>query len=153
MNHMNKTTVPHTISALKQKLSAQQAQALRLDKLLRLQTLVESFSESCPECSQTNKQLQAFSRTITAMDPANKAHQKQCRTLVLTITRHLARKHHMIQQGFYISIGISIGIGVGCGINCGSLAGTIAGSCAAIITGVIVGIYIESRARKQKRII
>lgn len=141
------------IDPLKNTLSEKDYKKYKLRFLLCLAERVTQFSHECGQCQPFQQDISTLSQDISNLiQLADKERTKSYFKSLDKITNHLQKEHKLVKEGYYI--GIWMGIGTALGLPFGIPFGNIAiGIPIGIAIGAAIGSYLDSKARKEGRII
>lgn len=127
---------------------------LDLKKQRRAIDRLVSFSDECPACELYLHNLKHL--LMQFADPAGTQNRKALRAYnrrVNEITAHMLKQHHLIPEGYFLSIymtfGISIGVLLGLTVFDNLALGLPLGTC----VGVAIGAGLDADAKKKQRTI
>ena len=153
------------ISELKDRLSPSSQRRYKLSLFIRVTRRVAGFSPDCEECRSLKSQITELSEGLIYSPPMTPTEYGNYLTTIKSITRHLKRKHRLVDENQYIKRFVSIGAAFGLslvmsglvlinfGITVLVLSMTLPALVIRIISGYAVGYLLDQRAKKQNRVI
>jgi len=125
-------------------------------KLRLLLCIAERVARFYPECGQ----CQIFQQDISTLvqDIGNltqlpdKDRKKSYFKTIDNITKHLQKQHKLVNEGYYIGIGMAIGSGIGVALGA-ALEKVGGGIPIGVGTGLAIGTALDAKAKKDDRIL
>jgi len=141
IDHLKETSDRHTYRRYK------------IDMLKCLSNRIEQYSSQCGQC-------QMFKQDITTLvqDASNLAQmpskegRKQYFKSMNNIIGHFQKQHKLVNEGYYIGIGIAIGTSIGVAIGA-AMDNVGSGIPIGVGIGVAIGSVLEAKAKKEDRIL
>jgi uncharacterized protein YcfJ len=129
-----------------------EAKRYKLDLLQRVARRVAGFSSECGNCQIFQQQITQFVRDLANLSLLSDAARKEYSRSMKRMVKHLQSQHKLVTPGQNIGIWIAIGsvIGVALGAAIETLG---AGIPVGVAIGLIIGGYLDSRAKKEGRVI
>jgi len=132
--------------------SPKESKKFRINLLFRIITRLKDFSDSCPECRTFLPEMEKFSFESAKLKLASKDDLKHYFKRIDAVVKHLREKHKLITQDE--NTGIWLGIGVALGTSVGVSTDNIGvGVALGISLGIAIGKSLDSKAKKENRII
>jgi hypothetical protein len=153
------------ISELKDQLSPLGQRRYKLSLLIRVTRRVAGFSTDCEECRRLKSQITGLSEDLICSPQMTPEEYGNYLTTIKSITKHLKRKHRLVDEKQYIKRFVSIGAAFGLslvmsglvlinfGITVLVLSITLPALVIRVTFGYAVGYLLDKRARKQGRVI
>ena len=153
------------ISELKDRLSPLGQRRYKLSLFIRLTRRVAGFSTDCEECRSLKSQITELSEDLTYSPQMSSKEYGDYLTTIKSITKHLKRKHRLVDEKQYIKRFVSIGAAFGLslvmsgyvlinfGITVLVLSITLPALVIRVVFGYVVGYLLDKRAKKQGRVI
>jgi hypothetical protein len=141
------------IDQLKGALSDKDYKKYKLHQLLCLAERVAQFYPVCVECQIFQQDLSALIQDIgNLIELPDKNRHKSYLNGINKITRHLQKQHKLVDEGYYMGIGMAIGSGVGValGVALEQIGGGIP---IGIGTGLAIGAALDAKAKREGRIL
>jgi len=153
------------ISELKDRLNPLGQRRYKLSLFLSITKRVTSFSTDCEECRNLRNQITELSKNLICSQQMTPKEYGNYMTTIKSITKHLKRKHRLVDEKQYVKRFVSIGAAFGLslvmsgyvlisyGINVLVLSITLPALIMRVISGYAVGFLLDRRAKKQGRVI
>ena len=153
------------ISELKDRLSPLGQRRYKLSLFIRVTRRVAGFSTDCEECRSLKSQITELSEDLIYSPQMTPKEYGNYLTTIKSITKHLKRKHRLVDEKQYIKRFVSIGAAFGLslvmsgfvlinfGITVLVLSITLPALVIRVIFGYAVGYLLDNRAKKQDRVI
>lgn len=153
------------ITELKDRLSPSGQRRYKLSLFIRVTRRVASFSTHCEECRSLKSQITKLSEDLIYSPQMTPKEYGNYLTTIKSITKHLKRKHRLVDEKQYIKRFVSIGAAFGLalvmsgyvlinfGITVLVLSITLPALVIRVIFGYAVGYLLDKRAKKQDRVI
>ena len=150
---------------LEDRLSPLGQRRYKLSLLIRATGRVADFSTDCEECRSLKSQVAELSEELIHSPQMTPKERRNYLTTIKRITKHLKRKHGLVDEKQYVKRFISIGAAFGLslvmsgyvlinfGINVLVLSITLPALVIRVMLGYAVGYLLDRRARKQGRVI
>jgi len=141
------------VGELSNTLSGKDYRKYKLDLLLCIAQRVDGFFSECPQC-------QAFRQDITTLTQdagnvvqiADRESRKAYFKAINSIIGHLQRQHKLVTEGYYM--GICMALGAGLGVALGTAMDYIgSGIPIGVGVGVVIGVALDTKAKKEGRIL
>lgn len=134
-------------------LSEKEYKKYKLRLLLCLAERVAQFSHECGQCQMFQQDISTLVQDVgNLIHLTDKQRQKVYFKSMDKITNHLQKQHKLVNEGYYMGIGIAIGSGIGV-----ALGATLEQFGGGIPIGVGIGLAIaaalDAKAKKEGRII
>ena len=133
-------------------LSQKESKKYKLDLLLRLSARVDGFSNQCGQCQLLQQDMSRLIQDLSYLAQWSKEKRKDYFKKINNITKHLQKHHKLVNEGYYLGIGIAIGIGIGAALGA-ALGNPGIGPAIGIALGVAIGKYLDNKAKKEGRVI
>ena len=141
------------ISQHKDWLTQKDYKKYKLDLLLRLSARVDDFSNQCGQCQLLQQDMSRLIQDLSYLiQMPNKEKRKSYFKTINNITKHLQKQHKLVNEGYYMGIGIAIGVGIGAALGA-ALGNPGIGPAIGIALGVAIGKYLDNKAKKEGRVI
>lgn len=126
---------------------------LKLALLERMVKRLDKYKEECAECQDYHENMDKILSTIASyIENPSKEKLKNYEKEKEDIIKHFKQDHELVEEGYYLQIGISIGISFG--LLFGTLMDTIPiGMLFGISIGTGIGSHLDSVAKKEGKII
>ena len=153
------------ISELKDRLSPLDQRRYKLSLFIRVTRRVAGFLTDCEECRSLKSQITGLSEALIYSPQMTPKAYENYLTIIKSITRHLKRKHRLVDEKQYIKRFVSIGAAFGLslvisgfvlinfGITVLVLTITLPALVIRVIFGYAVGYLLDKRAKKKGRVI
>ncbi len=158
-------SISRGISAVKDRLGPIGRRRYTLSLFMRATRRVAGFSTDCEECRSLKSQNTELREGLTFSSQMTHREYRNCLTAIKSITKHLKRKHRLVDENHYIKRFVSIGAAFGLplvmsgyvlinfGITVLVLSITLPALITRVILGYAVGYLLDRRAKKQGRVI
>jgi hypothetical protein len=145
--------IKRQINLLKDTLSERTYKKYKLRLLLCLAERVTEYSHECGQCQIFQQDISALSQDVgNLVHVADKERQKSYFKAMGKVTNHLQKQHKLINEGYYMSIGIAIGSGIG--VALGTILEQFGGGIPiGVGIGLAIGAALDAKARREGRII
>ena len=141
-----------TINSYRDTLTEKEAKKYKLDFLLRVAGRVDQFSEECGRCQIFQQEITQLLQDLGNLSLLSKGARQSYGRAIKNMVKHLQHDHKLITAGHYVGLGTSIGTGLGVAI--GAAMGNVGGGIPiGMAIGVAIGIYLDSKAKKEGRVI
>jgi len=140
------------INSFKETFSKKEAKKYKLDLLLRVAGRVADFSAECGRCQIFQQDITQLIQDLGNVSLLAKEARRGYGRTIKNIVKHLQHEHKLVTRGQNVGLWISIGTGIGVAIGAGmdSVGGGIP---IGIAIGVVIGGYLDSKAKKEGRVI
>ncbi|MFC1955811.1 hypothetical protein ACFLWZ_04705 [Chloroflexota bacterium] len=141
------------VNMLKDTLSEKYFKKYKLYLLLCLAERVTQFYDECGQCQIFQQDLSALIEDVGNLTQlADKERQKSYFKSMDKITNHLQKQHKLVNEGYYMGIGIAMGsgIGVALGVALEQIGGGIP---IGVGIGLAIGAALDAKAKKEGRIL
>ena len=124
-----------------------------LNLLLGVAERLDEFHATCGQCQLYQQEMSSLANNLgNLIQLDNKERRKAYLQSLNGMVKHLQKQHKLVTEGYYTGIGLAIGAGIGAAL--GPLSDKIgAGLPIGIGIGMAIGAALESKARKEGRII
>ena len=141
------------ISQHKDWLTKKDHKKYKLDLLLRLAARVDTFSNQCGQCQLFQQDISRLIQDLSYLTqmPDKEKHKGYLKK-INDITKHLQKQHKLVNEGYYMGIGMAIGGGVGVVMGI-ALDNPGIGPVGGIALGAAIGKYLDNKAKKEGRVI
>jgi len=140
------------IDSYQDTLTKKEAKKYKLDFFLRIAGRVAGFSEECGRCQIFQQEITQHVQNLGNLSLLSQGTRQNYGRAIKNMVRHLQQDHKLITKGHYVGLGTSIGTGLGVAI--GAAMGNVgSGIPIGIGIGVAIGIYLDSKAKKEGRVI
>ncbi len=158
-------SISKEVSELKDRLSPLGQRRYKLSLFIRVTRRVAGFSTDCEECRSLKSQITKLSEELIYSPQMIPQEYGNYLTTIKSITRHLKRKHRLVDEKQYIKRFVSIAAALGLslvmsgfvlinfGITVLVLSLTLPALVIRVIFGYAVGYLLDNRAKKQDRVI
>ncbi len=121
--------------------------------LLCVADRTDEFSDMCGQCQIFKQDISTLVTDISYLvQTGDKDKRKSHVKKIDTIVSHLQKQHKLVAEGYYTGIAIAIGAGVGAALGAATdIIG--AGIPLGIGAAVAIGIALDSRAKRENRIL
>ena len=141
------------ISQHKDWLTQKDYKKYKLDLLLRLSARADDFSNQCGQCQLLQQDIATLTHDLSYLiQMSDKEKRKGYLKKINDITKHLQKQHKLVNEGYYLGIGIAIGTGIGVTLGI-ALDNPGIGPVIGIGIGVAIGKYLDNKAKKEGRVI
>ena len=140
------------VESLKARLGAD-ARDYHLDRFLKMNRRVDEFAPTCPKCRLFQPEIERMLRDLAADAPQILKEQKRAFLGGMeAILSHLKKTHGRISEGQ--NVGLWLGIGALVGVALGAaLKNPVIGVPIGVILGLVIGVALDSRAKKEGKVI
>ena len=140
------------INNYKDRFDAKAYKKNKLELLLRVSWRVDGFSQDCSECPHYQDDITKLVKNLGDPVSSTKKDRKKNSKVINLIIEHLKKHHKLVSEGHYVGMAVGLGLvfGASLGITFGNLT---FGAAFGLIIGVVIGNMLDSRAKKQGRII
>ncbi|MFC2032305.1 hypothetical protein ACFLUS_02915 [Chloroflexota bacterium] len=145
--------IKRQITLLKDTLSEKDYKKYKLPLMLCLAERVTQFYDECGQCQILQQDISALTQDVGNLTQlADKERQKSYFKSIDKITNHLQKQHKLVNEGYYMGIGIAIGsgIGVALGVALEQIGGGIP---IGVGIGLAIGAALDAKAKKEGRIL
>lgn len=141
------------IYQLKDTLSDKDYKKYNLRQLLCLAERVAQFYPVCVECQSFQQEISASIQDIgNLIQLPDNNRQKSYLNKISNITKHLQKQHKLVDEGYYMSIGIAIGTGFGVALGA-AMQQIGAGIPVGVGIGLAIGAALDAKAKREGRIL
>lgn len=138
---------------IKKQIEPKLVRRLKLDLLERIVIRLEDYSKACDECKGYLNYIENdISKIKDNLDILKKESLKDYSRKVKTITKHLKKKHKLVEEGEYLSLYISFGLMFGVAIG-SALDNVALGPAFGLSIGAAIGVSLDANAKKEGRVI
>ena len=157
--------IAEEISKLKDRLSAIDQSRYKLSLFLRMAERVACFSDDCEGCQDLRTKITGLKEDLICSQQMTPEEYGNYRTTIKGITRHLKRKHRLVDERQYIKRFVSASVALGLslimfgyillsfGITVLVLSITLPALILRVIFGGTIGYLLDKRAKRQGRVI
>lgn len=141
------------LNLLKDTLSERDYKKYKLRLLLCLAERVTQFFDECGKCQIFQKDISALIQDVgNLVQLSDKQRQKSYFKSMDNITNHLQKQHKLVNEEYYMAIGIAIGAGFGValGVAFEQIGGGIPIGAG---IGLAIGAALDAKAKKEGRIL
>ena len=153
MNQKQTRTIMKKISEIKEKHTKREVQDLELDKAERIAGHLDALSPKCTDCRNYLEELKKETVNLAVLNELDSKTILNYREFLQTISNHLKEKHEMVQEGTGTSLGIAIGVAVGVALGLSVFNNIAVGIALGLAVGLSLGAGIDSRAKKNGKMI
>ncbi len=143
------------ISEKKMYIDKKQIKYYRLDLVERITKRLASFYDECKECADFIGKLEGYVDTIGTN--ADKQTKREYDKYLNIIISHLASKHKLVNENYYMSIYMPIGMMFGMAFGAVGIIGESSnmgiGISIGLCIGVALGVSQDTKAKKDGRVI
>jgi len=144
--------ITEKIGTHRDNLSQKEAKKYKLDLLLRVARRIAEFSPECGPCQIFQEQISQLIHDLSNLSLFSRQTRRHYSKTINKMVKHLQQHHKLVTPGQNVGLWIAIGSGIGVAI--GAVMGTFgAGIPIGIAIGVAIGSYLDSKARKEGRVI
>ena len=141
------------ISLYKDTLSEKDYKKCKLHLLLCLAERVAQFSPECGQCQMFQQDIATLAQDVgNLIHLADKPGQKSYFRSMDKISNHLQKQHKLVNEGYYMGIGIAIGSGIGVALGA-ALEQFGGGIPIGVGIGLAIGAALDAKAKKEGRIL
>ena len=145
-------TIATGVESLKARLG-RDAQDYHLDRFLKIARRVDEFEPDCPKCRLIPPQMDQMLRDLAANAPQILKEQKRYFLgQMQDIMSHLRKTHGLIGEGENVGVWLGIGAAIGLALGAG-LSNPAIGIPIGVALGLIVGTALDSKAKREGRVI
>ena len=142
-----------TIHSYQSTLSKKEQKKYKLDLLERLSRRVAEFSPQCGECQIYQQEISAYLGELGNLSQMrDKTRLKYYTKKLNRMVKHLQSQHKLVPQGHNVGIWTAIGTAIGVAIGAG-MESVGMGIPIGTAIGVAIGMLLDSRAKKEDRVI
>ncbi len=143
------------ISDKKMYMDKKQTTYYRLELVERITNRLVAFYDECKECSDFISRLESYIDTIEIN--TDKQTNREYHKYLNTIISHLASKHKLVDENYYMSIYMPIGMMFGMAFGAVGIIGDSSnmgiGIGIGLCIGVALGVSQDAKAKKDGRVI
>ena len=137
----------------KDTLSEKEYKKYKLRLLLCLAERVAQFSHECGQCQMFQQDISTLVQDVgNLIHLTDKQRQKVYFKSMDKITNHLQKQHKLVNEGYYMGIGIAIGSGIGVALGA-ALEQFGGGIPIGVGIGLAIGAALDAKAKKEGRIL
>jgi hypothetical protein len=153
------------IGDLKSRLNPSETRKYKIPMLLRISDRVAEYCAECQQCRQFKGQIARLIENLYDASPMTDAARKDHLKTIDIITRHLKKKHRLIEERHYLKRFVSIAVAGGIsliafgymllsfGITLLVIGITLPALFVRLIFGYTLGFFMDRRAKKKGRVI
>ena len=82
----------------------------------------------------------------------NKENRKSYLKQIKSLVKHLQKEHKLVTEGQYMGIGLAIGVGIGAAVGA-ALDNPSIGTAIGVAIGIAIGRYLDTKAKKEGKVI
>lgn len=128
-------------------LNEKQIKKYKIEMLLRIVQHIERFSANgCKECDNLKDNLNDL---ILFLENQNELDPKQYKETFKLVIKHFVKKHGLLEEGTYLSLGMAYGLIFGAALSSFFQMAIALG----MLFGLIIGISLDNKMKKQDRVI
>ncbi|WP_458412971.1 hypothetical protein ACNQFZ_19490 [Schinkia sp. CFF1] len=124
-----------------------EAQKYKVGILARVVQRLHQFSQDgCTECESLKENINEM---LLFLEQKNEIGVKQYKLIFRTTSKHLVKKHALVEEGYYLSLC------AGYGLLFGAVLSTLYDFAIAfgILIGIVVGLKLDEKAKKEDKVI
>jgi len=141
------------ITVYEDTLNEKEYKKYRLRRLVCLAERVAQFSPECGQCQMFQQDIATLVQDVGSLiHLTDKPRQKVYFRSMDKITNHLQKQHKLVNEGYYMGIGIAIGSGIGVALGA-ALEQFGGGIPIGVGIGLAVGAALDAKAKKEGRIL
>ena len=146
-------SIKKQITLLKDTLSERDYKKFKLRLLICLAERVTQFYGECGQCQIYQQDISVLIQDVgNLVQLADKERQKSYFKSIDKVTNHLQKQHKLVNEGFYLGIGISLGSGIG--VALGAALEQIGGGIPiGVGIGLALGAALDAKAKKEGRLL
>lgn len=146
-------SITKQIDLLKNTLSEKNYKKYKLRLLLCIAERVTQFYPVCGQCQIFQQDITTLVQDIGNLTQLpDKNRQKSYFKTIDNITRHLQKQHKLVNEGYYIGIGMAIGSGIGIALGA-ALEKVGGGIPIGVGVGLAIGAALDAKAKREGRIL
>lgn len=141
------------IGLLKDTLGDKGYKKYKLPLLLCVAERVTQFYPQCGQCQIFQRDISGLIQDIVSLTQfPDKDRQKSYFNTIRRIVQHLRKQHKLVNEGYYMGIGIAIGSGLG--VALGAAMRQVGGGIPiGVGIGLAIGAALDAKAKKEGRIL
>lgn len=140
------------INSYQNTLPEKEAKRFKLDLLRRVAGRIAGFSEECGRCQIFQQEITQLLQNLGNLSLLSKGTRQSYGRAIKNMVKHLQQDHKLITRGHYVGLGTALGTGLGVAI--GAAMGSVgSGIPIGMAIGVAIGLYLDSKAKKEGRVI
>ena len=141
------------VDLLRDTLSERDYKKFKLRLLICLAERVTQFYGECGQCQIFQQEISVLVQDVgNLVQLADKERQKSYFKSMDKVTKHLQKQHKLVNEGYYIGIGMAIGSGIG--VALGAALEQIGGGIPiGVGIGLAIGAALDAKAKKEGRIL
>jgi len=141
------------VDLLRGTLSERDYKKFKLRSLICFAERVTEFYVECGQCQIFQKDISALIQDVgNLVQLADKERQKSYFKSMDKISNHLQKQHKLVNEGYYMSIGIAIGSGIGVALGA-AMDNIGSGIPIGVGIGLAIGAALDAKAKKEGRIL
>jgi hypothetical protein len=146
-------SIQKQITLLRNTLNEKDYKKYKLRLLLCIAERVTQFCPTCGQCQIFQQDISTLTQDIGNLTQlADKERQKSYLKSIDKIANHLQKQHKLVNEGYYIGIGMAIGSGIG--VALGAVLEQIGGGIPiGVGIGLAIGAALDAKAKKEGRIL
>jgi hypothetical protein len=134
-------------------LSEKDYKKYKLRLLLCIAERVDQFYPTCGQCQIFQQDISTIVQDIGNLTQfTDKTRQKSYFKTIDNISKHLQKQHKLVNEGYYLSIGMAIGSGIGVALGA-ALEKFGGGLPIGVGIGIAIGAALDAKAKKESRIL
>ena len=146
-------SIKDQINTLKSTLSEADYKKYKLSLILCIAERVAQFGYECGQCQLFKHDIPTLIQGIgNLIQMHDKERQKSYFKSIDRITNHLQKQHKLVNEGYYMGIGIAIGSGIGVALGV-ALERVGLGIPIGVAIGLSIGAALDAKAKREGRII
>jgi len=146
-------SIQKQIALLKDTLSEKDYKKYKLRLLLCIAERVTQFYPTCGQCQIFQQDISTLIQDVGNLTQlADKERQKSYLKSIDKITNHLQKQHKLVNEGYYIGIGMAIGSGIGVALGA-ALEKFGGGIPIGVGIGIAIGAALDAKAKREGRIL
>ena len=146
-------SIQKQIDTLKDTLSEKHYKKYKLRLLLCIAERVTQFYPVCGQCQIFQKDITTLVQDIGNLTQLpDKNRQKSYFKTIDKVTNHLQKQHKLVNEGYYIGIGMAIGSGIGVALGA-ALEKVGGGIPIGVGIGLAIGAALDAKAKREGRIL
>ncbi len=128
-------------------LGEKQAKKYKIDMLLRMVHHMDRFSKNgCKECENLKENLNDL---ILLLENQNEMDPKQYKATFKLVVKHFVKKHGLVEEGTYLSLGMAYGLIFGAALSSFYYMAIPLG----MLFGLVIGLWMDDKMKKQGRVV
>ena len=149
-NEKIKARIITELNSIKLNLDAKQIKKLQIDRLERIISRLDQYSEGCNECEKHLEFIETD--VIDKLKALDKQNINYYNLHINKIIAHLRNKHKLAVEGQYMAMSMSLGMAMGMVLGL-TLKNTTFGIGPGLCIGIAIGVAIDADAKKKGKVI